>query len=139
MAKNFIFEVDDMAEGVYMASGAAGDGDCFIVKHNRVQNQSPKKYGADYRVHFDAHHQAGDKHKSATQRLTITFNLPVQYVMCDAPGGVLVTGDGTNTLVLDLAFDLNHHEDMNFDHLYVNADPGLAVTNVTVVDTGKVY
>ena len=130
MANKFIFEVDDMAEGVYMASG---DNGCYTTK--AYIHQRPETGRGDYRIQVDAQHNAD--HNSQAQQLEISFNLPVVYQSCNGQGASLAGGDNTTTLLVNLTYWNNRTDHIGFGDLVVTADEGLAITSVTMHDTGK--
>ena len=134
MANKFIFEVDDMAEGVYMASGAsADDAGCYTTTAYIHQTQETGRH--DYRIQVDSKHDAD--HNSNSQQLEISFNLPVVFKYCNAQGASLASGDGTNTLFINLTYWNNHTDSIGIGDFIVTADEGLAITGVTMHDTGK--
>ena len=130
MANKFIFEVDDMAEGVYMASGDSG---CYTTTAYIHQTQETGRH--DYRIQVDAHHNAD--HNSKAQQLEISFNLPVVYKSCNGHGASLAGGDGTNTLLVNFTYWNNRTDNIGFGDFIVTADEGLAITGVTMHDIGK--
>lgn len=119
---------EGIAEGVYMASGdgAGGGGDCYTVTA-RI-HQKPETGREDYRIQVDATHAA--THHSTGQTLIISFNMPVNYVSCNARGAKLESGDGTDTLTIGLGYHNNFDETIGFGDLVVTAAArsGLAVT-----------
>ena len=124
--------VDDLAEGVYMASGDA-DADCFDV--TAYIHQTPETGRGDYRIQVNARHD-GDHNSDYHQQLVISFNLPVQYV---SSNGKLVSGDGTNELHIDVAYWQNHTDNIGMGDVIVTADAGLAISNVYMLDLAKKY
>ena len=127
MANKFIFEVDDMAEGVYMASGDAGDG-CYTA--DAYIHQKPETGRGDYRIQVNGKHSAD--HYNEQQDLIISFNKPVVY---SSSNGTLVSGDGTQTLKIHYTYHNNETDNIGLGDLVVVADAGLAVTGLSIVDT----
>ena len=124
----------ELFEGVYAASGAVADGsDCYTTTA-RI-HQTPETGRGDYRIQVDAHH--GADHNSNAQILHISFNQPVTYKSCNANGANYISGNGTNTILVGMSYWNNHTDNIGFGDLIVESDPGLAVTNVFVEDTGK--
>ena len=115
-----------LAEGVYATSGAG----CYTAKAEI--KQWPQTGRGDYRIQVDGKHHAD--HTKKAQILTISFNLPVTYVSCNGNGASLQSGDGTNTLVISLGYQQNPSDNIGFGDLIVTADPGLAITGVSITD-----
>ena len=130
MSKPMIQAVDDLAEGVYMASG---DGDCYTTEAKI--HQRPETGRGDYRIQVDAHHNAD--HNSKSQQLEISFNQPVTYKSCNANGASLASGNGTNTLFINMTYWNNHTDNIGFGDLVVESDAGLSISGVVMHDTGK--
>lgn len=133
-----IYEVDDLAEGVYMASGDGNGegGDCYSTTA-RI-HQEPQTGRGDYRIQVDAHHDS-DHNSNYHQQLEISFNQPVSYVSCNGNGAWCSAGDGTNTLFVDLYYWNNHVDNIGFGDLVVTSEPGLAITGVVMHDLAKQY
>lgn len=127
---SLITEVDDLAEGVYMASGSAENSDCYSTTA-RI-HQVPQTGRGDYRIQVDAQHRAD--HNSNKQQLVITFNMPVKFI--SSPGS-LENGDGTTELRINLTYWNNANDHIGFGDLIVSADAGLAILNAAMIDTGK--
>lgn len=113
-----------LAEGVYAASG------CYTA--SAYIHQEPETGRGDYRIQVNGKHNAD--HTKKAQILTISFNLPVTYVSCNGNGASLQSGDGTNTLVISLGYQQNPSDNIGFGDLIVTADPGLAITGVSITD-----
>ncbi len=116
--KPIVLRNDELAEGVYLASG-----DCYTVSY-RI-HQKPETGRGDFRIQFDAVHAAADGHHSGEQVLVITFNQAVTYV---SSNGTLESGDGTSTLRIDYSYHNNASDNIGLGDLVVTADAGLAVT-----------
>ncbi len=119
---------EELAEGVYAASGAAAGGDCYTVTANI--HQTPEGGREDYRIQVNAQHNA--THHSTAQELTISFNQPVNYSFCNGNGASLKSGDGTATLVISLSYHNNDTDNIGFGDLAVTSGPGLAITSVAM-------
>ena len=78
---------------------------------------------------MDGQHSAD--HTKEAQKLTISFSLPVTYT---GSGGTLVSGSGTNTLVINYNYHQNPTDNIGLGDLVVQADAGLAVTSVNITD-----
>ena len=126
--KPMLVQTEQMSEGVYLASGADGDGGTCYTTTARI-HQTPETGRGDYRIQVDGHHSAD--HTREAQTLTISFNLPVEYV---SSNGSLVSGDGSPTLVIGLRYHQNPNDNIGFGDLIVKADPGLAITGAKITD-----
>lgn len=113
-----------LAEGVYAASG------CYTTTANI--HQTPQTGRGDYRIQINARHDA--THTNSLQTLTISFNQPVTYVSCNGNGAVLIGGDGTSTLTLQLTYTQNKTDNIGFGDLVVTSDSGLEITGVKMTD-----
>ena len=82
-----ILRTEELAEGVYLASG------CYTA--SAYIHQTPQSGSGEYRIQVNGQHSAD--HTKEAQTLTISFSLPVTYT---SSGGSLVSGSGTNTLVI---------------------------------------
>ena len=128
---------EDLAEGVYAASGGAAvtadvGSDCYTTTA-RI-HQTPETGRGDYRIQVDAHHDAD--HNSDKQLLVISFNQDVTYVN----GGNGCRGSQTGrTLNIEFSYWNNHTDNIGLGDLIVTSDPGLAITGVQMIDEGKKY
>ncbi|MGN0361462.1 MAG: hypothetical protein ACI4ET_01330 [Bilifractor sp.] len=121
--KPMILKSGDLAEGVYAASGSS----CYTATANI--HQRPQTGRGDYRIQVTGVHQAD--HTKETQWLHISFNMPVTY---GSSGGTLVSGDGTATLLIQYQYHQNPSDNIGLGDLVVTADPGLAITSVSITD-----
>jgi hypothetical protein len=124
--KPMILENNDLSEGVYAASG---DG-CYTTTA-RI-HQTPETGRGDYRIQVDADHHAD--HTKEKQWLHISFNQPVVYKSCNAAGAQLVSGSGSNTLVISMTYHQNPTDRIGFGDLIVESEPGLAITGQYTTD-----
>lgn len=108
---------EDLAEGVYAASG-----DCYSV--SAVIVQTPELGNDTYCIQMDATHNAS--HHSGQQIMKIVFNQPVEHIKS---GAVFVSGSGSNTLVLTYDYHANNSEFMGLGHLYVKSADALGIIN----------
>ena len=130
MSNPMIQAVDDLAEGVYMASGddMTGQSDgCYTAE--AYIHQTPQTGRGDYRIQVNGKHNAD--HTKETQWLHISFNIPVKY---SSSQGTLESGDGTTTLVIRYKYHQNPTDNIGLGDLYVTADQGLAVNHVSITD-----
>ena len=133
---------NELAEGVYMASGASsgGDGNCYTV--TAYIHQTPETGRPDYRIQVDAKHNS-DKHHSGEQTLKISFNQPVEYISCNANGASLKGGNNTSVLEIGLRYHNNANDNIGFGDLVVKSEAGLAITGAEMIycnrDCGQHY
>lgn len=111
-AKPIVLANEELAEGVYAASGEG----CYTVTGKVVQG--PATGMENYVVQVDALHDTTTHHSTA-QTLTITFNKEVNFISCYAEGAKYVSGNGSKTLVIDLTYHKNAHENIGFGDLKV--------------------
>ena len=120
--KPVIMTAEDLAEGVYLASG------CYTT--TAEIRQTPETGRGDYRIQVNGDHKAD--HTRNKQLLTISFNMPVTYKSCSE--GNLESGSGTSTLLISLSYTQNKTDSIGFGDLVVQADSGLAITSVKITD-----
>lgn len=121
--KPTLYKTEDLAEGVYAASGSG----CYTTTA-RI-HQKPETGRGDYRIQVDGHHHAD--HTRETQWLHISFNQPVTY---SSSQGTLKSGDGTSTLVIEYHYHQNPTDNIGLGDLVVVSDPGLSITSVSITD-----
>lgn len=125
--KPIILRSDELAEGIYLASGVGPGGgstvgtDCYTVS-GRI-TQTPETGRDSYCIQFDAVHSAD--HHSTGQVLVISFNQPVTYVSSQ---GTSCSGSGTSTLRIDYNYHSNYEENIGLGDVYVSAGDNLALT-----------
>ena len=112
---------DDLAEGVYAASG------CYTA--TAYIHQTPETGRGDYRIQVNGVHDAD--HTKETQWLHISFNIPVTY---SSSQGTLESGNNSTTLVIRYTYHQNPKDNIGLGDLVVVADQGLAVTAVSITD-----
>ena len=123
--KPIVLENEDLAEGVYAASG-----DCYTVTARIVQ--SPSLGQDNYIIQFDAAHAASDAHHSGELRIRVNFNQNVTFV--SATEMAYMSGNGTSAITLsDGAHHANAYENIGLGNLTVSAGADLAVTGVTCI------
>ena len=113
---------EGLSEGVYASSGGCYTTTTHIHQDNQVGR-------TDYRIQVNGKHDSD--HTKEQQWLTISFNLPVVY---KSSNGSLVSGDGTQTLVITYYYHQNPMDNIGLGDLVVEADQGLAVTSVKITD-----
>lgn len=123
---------NEQAEGVYMASGDATTGGedssgCYTA--SAYIHQTPENGRDDYRIQVNGRHDAN--HNSNAQVLHLHFNMPVTYV---SSNGQLKSGDGTSTLNISYWYWNNHTDNIGLGDVVVKANPGLAITGVSITD-----
>lgn len=122
--KPVVLANEELAEGVYAASGAGGSGDdCYTV--TAYIHQIPEIGRGDYRIQVNATHAAGDGHHSGQQILTLYFNQNVTY---KSSNGNLSGGDGTSAIDIDYSYHNNGNDNIGLGDVVVEAGEGLAVT-----------
>lgn len=122
--KNYVKPVvlsnDELAEGVYAASGAGEN--CYTVTTNI--HQKPETGRGDYRIQVDGKHNAINHHSTA-QTLILYFNQNVEYV---SSNGTCVGGSGTTQLSISYGYHNNQVDNIGLGDVVVTSDAGLAVT-----------
>lgn len=114
-------------EGVYMASG------CYTA--NAYIHQKPENGRGDYRIQVNGEHKAD--HTIDKQTLTISFNHAVTY---SSSQGKCISGDGTDTLVIEYGYHNNPNDKIGLGDLVVKCDEaGLAITKVSITDDPADY
>ena len=119
--KPIVIESDELVEGVYADSGKMGQ--CFTVTTNI--HQTPEIGRGDYRIQVDADHAASDNHHSGIQKLTLSFNLPVDYVSSN--GTLEGGGSGTRSVTIGYDYHQNGSDHVGLGDVVVTADQGLVV------------
>ena len=114
---------EDVAEGVYAASGA----DCYTV--TAYIHQTPETGRGDFRIQVDGVHAAGDNHHSGAQELVLSFNQAVTY---KGSNGSLTDGDGTSSITIAYSYHNNGYDNIGLGDVIVEADQGLAVTGAVL-------
>lgn len=118
---NFKFEDQVVAE-----SGDVSNS-CYDVQATIYQKPEPGR--DDYRIHVNGKHHAN--HTSNHQTLTISFNMPVTYLFSN---GLLRSGDGTPTLVIDYHYYNNPVDNIGLGDIAVKSSHGLAITGIVLND-----
>lgn len=126
--KPVILANEDVAEGVYAASGAGAGADCYSV--TAYIHQTPETGRGDFRIQVNAVHAAGDNHHSGKQTLVLYFNEPVTY---KGSNGALAGGDGSSSISIDYAYHNNAYDNIGLGDVIVEADEGLAVTGAQLI------
>ena len=121
--KPMLVTSDELAEGVYLASGAG----CYTA--SAYIHQTPQDGRGDYRIQVNGKHDAD--HTREAQQLNISFNQPVSYV---SGGTGCASCDGTSSLCIALGYHQNPTDNIGFGDLVVQSDAGLAITGVSITD-----
>ncbi len=119
--KPSVMQNGSFTEGVYMASG------CYTA--NAYIHQTPETGRGDYRIQVNGKHDT--THTVDKQTLTISFNQNVTY---SSSQGSLVSGDGTNTLVINYGYHNSPTDNIGLGDLVVEAGDGLEITSVSITD-----
>ncbi|MDR0963380.1 MAG: hypothetical protein LBM60_02040 [Clostridium sp.] len=126
--KPMILPNEEVAEGVFAASGAVASGGCYSVTA-RI-HQRPELGRESYTIQVDGTHDAD--HISTSQILTISFNLPVEHLSSQ---GTYLSGNGTNTLTIGYGYYKNPSDQIGLGDIVVKAADGLEI-NSYVLDEG---
>lgn len=121
---------NELAEGVFMASGTvAGAGqDCYEV--TAYIHQTPETGRGDFRIQVNAKHAADDNHHSGRQTLVLYFNQTVTY---KGSNGSLAGGDNTTTISINYAYHNNAYDDIGLGDVIVESNAGLSVTGAQLI------
>lgn len=125
--KPIAIENDELAEGVYAASGSVVGNDCYTV--SAYIHQTPETGRGDYRIQVNGVHATYNGHHSGEQILTLTFNQPVDYSWSN---GTLVGGNGTSTINIKYNYHNNGNDNIGLGDIVVTADDGLAITGAVL-------
>ena len=134
--KPSIIIVEELAEGVYAASGS----DCMSVKAYISQERSKTKEGM-YAVWVESNHDGslyrGDGHAASGITVTLYFNQPVtcdgSYYQGESGTSYSVSGgNGTSTLTLAFSGDTANAGTKFWGQIYISSEPGLALTSSTI-------
>ncbi len=119
--KPSVMQNGSFTEGVYMASG------CYTA--DAYIHQKPETGRETYVIQVNGRHDT--THTVDKQTLTISFNQNVTHVRSQ---GNLVSGDGSNTLVIDYGYHNNPTDNIGLGDLEVSAGDGLEITSVSITD-----
>lgn len=127
--KPIVLSNEDLAEGVYAASGVPGSGaDCYTV--TAYIHQTPETGRGDFRIQVNAVHAALDDHHSGKQVLVLYFNQAVTY---KGSNGTLDGGDGTASISIAYAYHNNAYDNVGLGDVIVESDAGLSVTGAQLI------
>ena len=121
--KPIVLANEELAEGVYAASGDVTGNDCYTV--SAYIHQTPEIGRGDYRIQVNGVHAAANGHHSGEQVLTLTFNQPVEY---SSSNGTLVSGSGTSSINIKYNYHNNGNDNIGLGDVVVTSDDGLAIT-----------
>ena len=105
--KPLVVATDDMAEGVFMASGTVNVAEDTSVNHAHVSinnaTSPATQFGQDawYNTLSWTLDKAED-HASGGFNITCNYDRPVTYIDTGTPFVKVASGDGTNTLVIEV-------------------------------------
>ncbi len=124
--KPVVLANEELAEGVYAASGAGSD--CYTV--TAYIHQRPETGRETYAIQVNAVHAA--THHSTAQELVLYFNMPVTYV---ASQGSYKSGSGTSELHVSYTYHNNNTENIGLGDVYVTCSDytGLSVTGAQLI------
>lgn len=120
--KPVVIGCDDVAEGVYAASG------CYTV--TTVIHQTPQEGRQTYLIQVNAVHSAD--HMNTEQLLTLGFNQPVQY---ESSAGTPVVSSGNEIKILYKYYS-NPSDKIGFGDVSVSSESGLQVVYAHMTDNG---
>lgn len=118
----------DLSEGVYLASGASGNG-CYNA--TAYIHQYPVNGDKTYRIQVDGKHNT--THTSNKQELVLSFNKPVEYI---SSSGALLSGNNTTELHIGYTYWNNPTDNIGLGDVCVKADDGLAITGCVILCGG---
>ena len=121
--KPIVLANEELAEGVYAASGDIASNDCYTV--SAYIHQKPEIGRGDYRIQVNGVHAATNGHHSGEQVLTLAFNQPVEYSYSN---GTLVSGSGTSSINIKYNYHNNGNDNIGLGDVVVTSDDGLAIT-----------
>lgn len=124
---------EDLAEGVYAASGGVASSDCWTA--DAYIHQTPETGRNDYRIQVNAYHTNPENHRSGAI-VTIVFNQSV--TVTNAGGGSQVYGNSTGSTI-SVKFDIgtyNSNESKGWGDLTVTSGDGLEIVDVGIQCTG---
>lgn len=135
--KPFVLMNEELAEGVYAASGAPaakfGGPDCWTV--NAYIHQWPETGRDSYVIQTTGTHLNPDHHLSNIQ-ITYHFNQTVTFESCN--GGTLVGNGTSSSITLERNIGTpNSNEGLGLGDLYVVSESGLSLLGISWVCTGK--
>ena len=120
--KPIVLANEELAEGVYAASGAGvGGGDCYNV--SAYVHQTPELGRNSFCVQANAEHAAADGHHSGTQILTLTFEKAVTYQSCSSAYATPLVSSGT-TIKISFNYHANALEYHGLGDIYVTTNDG---------------
>ena len=126
--KPIVVETEELAEGIYAASGGTGGGgDCYTVTA-RI-HQTPETGRGDYRIQVDGVHAAANGHHSGAQVLMLSFNQAVDY---SSSNGSCIGGSGSSTIQIQYNYHNNANDNIGLGDVVVTADEGLAITGAVL-------
>lgn len=126
--KPMAYATDDLAEGVYLASGFGDDHWTITTLRLSQDSVDSRQY---YVVHMEAKHHK--QHTVNTEWLHLSFNKPVTD--CSSSGNATIfSGNGTANPVYQLNYHANPGEGVGLAEINVKADPGLAITGGYISD-----
>ncbi|MCM1542357.1 MAG: hypothetical protein NC121_14000 [Blautia sp.] len=117
---------EELAEGVYAASGAGED--CYSV--TAYIHQSPEEGRGDFRIQVDGVHAADDGHHSGKQTLVLYFNQAVTYQWSN---GSLAGGDGTSSISIDYSYHNNGTDNIGLGDVIVQSEAGLSISGAQLI------
>ena len=119
---------NNLAEGVYMASGAESSA-CYQA--SAYIHQSPVNGDRTYRIQVNGKHDT--THTSSKQELVLSFNMPVEYV---SSSGTLLSGNNTPTIHIGYTYWNNPTDNIGLGDVCVKADDGLTITGCVLLCGG---
>lgn len=125
--KPVVLANEELAEGVYAASG--GGSDCYTV--TAYIHQTPETGREDYRIQVNGVHGPVGHH-STGQLLILYFNQTVKFSFCTDSHASLAGGDGTSELRISYDYHNNESDNIGLGDVVVTSNEGLAVTGAVL-------
>ncbi|MBQ9328388.1 MAG: hypothetical protein IJ225_07620 [Solobacterium sp.] len=123
---------EELSEGVYAGSGASP---CYRIGGTRMQSWDPSEAGYYKFIIEGVHNETSTgeyAHRSNAQTVTVSFTAPVT-LNDSAAGGTVISGNGTQTLVLTYTQSVGEYGQYFRDTLSVSCDnTGVQITGVTI-------
>ena len=137
--KPVVLANEELAEGVYAASGAVSGGTCWTIVEDKDAAQEWN--GSHHVFQMKITHSDAVEHISMQSTSVITFNNTVTDAYSEGNCAASVTGDKTVTVVRTLHANAYQSGDVATYKVWVKSSDeattrGLAILGATITDTG---